>query len=211
MHALRKNLLARMVVCTLLVLAALSWASLAIQDEAAPPAPPPAPPLGYSPPPPAQEQALLAEAVRLLTAPAQGGAAWQGVDQTLLAERTKSAEEPSVALVFMGNGKRYAAIDGEMYTLGDLLPDGREVAAINATGVGLNSQGQRSVLPWSKPKDTVLARQKFATTAAGAKPQNQTSGQAAPGTAPAAGSLSTEQAMQLVKQLNEQQQSGKKP
>ncbi len=208
MHALRKNFLARMVVCTLLVLAALSWASMALQDEGAPPAP--APPLGYTPPPPPQDQALLAEAVRLLSAPPRGGSAWQGVDQTLLAERTKSAEEPSVALVFMGNGKRYATIDGEMYTIGDLLPDGREVAVINATGVGLTSQGQRSVLPWSKPKDTLLAKQKFATQA-GTKPQNQTAAAPAQGAAPAAGSLSTEQAMQLVKQLNEQQQSGKKP
>ncbi len=213
MHALRKNLLARALVCTSLVIVAMAWAGLVWQEESEPQAPRPLPVLGYTLPPSAQDQALIAQSVKLLTAPAQGVGLLQGVDPALLAERTKSAEEPSVALVFMGNGRHYASIDGEMYTIGDHLPDGREVVGINRTGVGLDSMGQPSMLSWTKPKDTQLLKQKFAASKAVA-PQNQTAagpgapGQAGPG---GAGSLSTDQAMQLVKQLNEQQQAGKKP
>lgn len=210
MHALRKNLLFRLLACFFIVLGAVSWSLTTLQEDLPPAPPSPSVSLGMQPPPPAQDQALISEAARLVLAPARGAQPWQGVNLELLAERRMMDEDPTVALVFLGQGRHYAAIDGKVYAVGDKLPDGRKVAVVNRTGVGLDSVGQRSFLAWSKPRDTLLVKQKFAGQSAA--PVNQTQ---APPTATQPGAtgttLSTEQAMQLIKQLNEQQQAGKKP
>ncbi|MBT8764145.1 hypothetical protein KFV02_09395 [Desulfohalobiaceae bacterium Ax17] len=64
-----------------------------------------------------------------------------------------------VQLIFLGESKKFAVINGEFYTIGDILPDGRKVALIDQDGVHLQDiRKQTYIVPWIPPLKVELKK-----------------------------------------------------
>ena len=76
------------------------------------------------------------------------------------AASTAEKETPPVVvgLVFDGQNRRYAVLNGQVYRPGQRLPDGRKVATVNEKGVLLVGEETQQWLPLQKPRVVRLTR-----------------------------------------------------
>lgn len=177
MHPARRQLVLRLGLCTLLVLAPLLWSQLREPVDLWGPTPPPVDAV-YLPTP--QELQALRTAVHSLATPIQSEPMGTRVDlaslflcpdyQFTLTQvpqgAVPGAEAPAdeVSLLFLALGNRMAVINGGLYAEGWTLPDGRRVARITRQGVLLAHGAEQRFVPWQDPRRVELRRQEFGQT-----------------------------------------------
>ncbi len=115
----------------------------------------------------------LQQGMTLLHRPPQRKAL-AGIDLTFLPEaggaRKQEAPPVMLGLVFQGQSRRYAVINGRVYAPEQRLPDGRQVAAVTEHGVLLVDEQSQQWLPWQNPR-VVRLQQGGSTSSAPAETQ----------------------------------------
>ncbi len=73
----------------------------------------------------------------------------------------------TVSLIFLGQGERYAIINGSIYKQGDMLPDGRQVLSISDRGILIRARDNVYLVPWKGTGYVRLERSSSPTNTGG--------------------------------------------
>ncbi len=102
-------------------------------------------------------QDLIAMGVSLARGKGRGGQVSYLVP-SLVEKKEGKVETARLTLLAQGEKNRYAMINDRIYRVGDILPDGRRVRALNADGVLLSALGQSELLAWLPPLKVELKK-----------------------------------------------------
>jgi len=107
--------------------------------------------------PPNRTRNLIAMGVSLANEKGRGGQVSYLVP-SLVEKKEGKVETARLTLIAQGQRDRYAMINDRIYRVGDTLPDGRRVRALNADGALLSALGQSELLPWLPPLKVELKK-----------------------------------------------------
>ena len=66
---------------------------------------------------------------------------------------------PSVGLIFIGKNIKFTAVDGQIYTEGEVMPGGEKILSIDYHGVMVSSPAAgRRLLPWHQTRAVSLEK-----------------------------------------------------
>lgn len=93
---------------------------------------------------------------------------------SLVEKKEGRVETARLTLIAQGQKERYAMINDRIYRVGDTLPDGRRVRALNGDGVLLSALGQSELLPWLPPLKVDLEKSAPAPAAGDSEVKKET-------------------------------------